>query len=89
MDVVALEGGGSLVKARPLPAALVEAAEDVAAVQMDLPSDWINPGPTDLLDWGLPDSFADRRTQDPSTAFDSLLRASLRLLGDGAGNGGE
>jgi hypothetical protein len=145
VDVVALEGGGSLVKARPLPVALVEAAEDVA-VQMDLPGDWINPGPTDLLDWGLPEGFADRltrepyggltvaiagrfdlvclklyavadqgptsrhlddlraldpqpdeleraarwcRTQDPSIAFDSLLRASLRLLGDGAGNGGE
>lgn len=59
VDLVGLGDRKTLQKARPLPDRLREAVEDVAAVR-GLPDTWLNPGPTDLLDWGLPDGFFDR-----------------------------
>lgn len=59
VDVVGLGGRGDLRKARPLPAGLREAVEDVG-VARGLPATWLNAGPTDLLDSGLPDGFFDR-----------------------------
>lgn len=59
VDVVGLGDRARLEKARPLPPALREAVEDVAATR-GLPATWLNSGPTDLLDWGLPDGFFDR-----------------------------
>lgn len=59
VDVVGLGEGADLETARPFPQALQEAVEDVAAAR-GLPAAWLNSGPTDLLDWGLPEGFFDR-----------------------------
>ena len=59
VDVVALQEGEVLVKAKPLPAALVEARDRVAR-DFGLPEDWLNAGPADLMDFGLPAGFLGR-----------------------------
>ncbi|MEX2620804.1 MAG: DUF6036 family nucleotidyltransferase [Egibacteraceae bacterium] len=59
VDVVAIATSAGLVKASPLPEPLVHAVEDIAA-QLDLPATWLNAGPADLMDWGLPEGFAER-----------------------------
>jgi len=59
VDIVALVEGGRLTRAEPLPIALLEAVRDVARV-LDLPPDWLNAGPTALLDFGLPEGFLER-----------------------------
>lgn len=59
VDVLALWAGGELGTAKPLPAAL-ETARDRVARDFSLPADWLNPGPTDLLEFGLPVGFIDR-----------------------------
>lgn len=59
VDVVALVDGDHLERAEPLPTTLRDAARDVAAA-MGLAPDWINPGPTSLLDFGLPQGFIAR-----------------------------
>jgi hypothetical protein len=59
VDVVALTQGTMLVTAKPLPAPLEAAAERVAR-DFALPRRWINPGPTSLLDFGLPGGFMER-----------------------------
>jgi hypothetical protein len=48
-----------LAKAEPLPEPLSRA---IAAVgrQLSVSSDWLNTGPADLMDQGLPDGFVDR-----------------------------
>jgi hypothetical protein len=59
VDIVALREGADLHSADPLPPTLV-AARDRVARDFSLPNDWLNPGPTDLLDLGLPDGFLGR-----------------------------
>lgn len=59
VDLLALRAGDELNSARPLPSVL-EAARDRVARDYSLPTDWLNPGPTDLLRFGLPDGFIDR-----------------------------
>lgn len=59
VDVVALRSGDELEEARPLPAGLQEAC-DLVARDFSLPTEWLNPGPADLLKFGLPDGFIDR-----------------------------
>ena len=59
VDVLALRTGDELGTAKPLPAAL-ETARDRVARDFSLPADWLNPGPTDLLEFGLPVGFIDR-----------------------------
>jgi hypothetical protein len=60
VDVVARRVRGTgLVSARPLPPALLAAAERVAA-DLGLPTRWLNDGPADLFEMGLPAGFADR-----------------------------
>lgn len=59
LDVVARVESDRWSRAEPFPAGLAEAVRDVASA-LDLPDDWLNPGPTDLLDLGLPDGFAER-----------------------------
>ncbi len=67
VDVLALRDPGSigsaheLIKGAPLPEPVVRAAAQVA-VAMDLDRKWLNAGPADLLDHGLPDGFVDRLT---------------------------
>jgi hypothetical protein len=59
VDLLALRAGDQLDSARPLPASL-EAAGDLVARDFSLPTNWLNPGPTDLLELGLPEGFIDR-----------------------------
>jgi len=59
VDLVALRSGDELGSAHPLPASLATARDRVAR-DFSVPSDWLNPGPTDLLDFGLPAGFIDR-----------------------------
>lgn len=59
VDVVALRVGEKLETAKPLPPALLAARGRVAR-DFGLDENWLNPGPTDLLDFGLPEGFLDR-----------------------------
>lgn len=59
VDVLALCTGDQLIKPDPLPAGLVDAARRVA-LDFGLPADWLNTGPSSLLDLGLPDGFTGR-----------------------------
>jgi Nucleotidyltransferase of unknown function (DUF6036) len=59
VDLVALRNGEELGSAQPLPAPLQRAAERVAR-DFDLSRDWLNSGPTSLLDFGLPGGFVER-----------------------------
>jgi hypothetical protein len=59
VDVLALVEGERLVSASPLPPSLLAAAATVAR-DFALAEDWLNPGPTSLLDLGLPDGLFER-----------------------------
>lgn len=59
VDLLALRSGDELSSAKPLPANL-EAARNRVARDFSLPPNWLNPGPTDLLELGLPDGFVER-----------------------------
>ncbi|MDX6589231.1 MAG: hypothetical protein QOI84_505 [Solirubrobacterales bacterium] len=59
VDILALRSGEELDSAKPLPAPL-QAARDRVARDFSLPAEWLNAGPTDLLDLGLPDGFTQR-----------------------------
>lgn len=59
LDLVALVAGDRLIKPDPLPAALLEAANDVGRM-MKLRPGWLNAGPARLLDFGLPAGFLER-----------------------------
>ena len=59
VDIVALRSDEDLDYAKPLPEGL-QAACDLVARDFSLPAGWLNPGPTDLLKFGLPDGFVDR-----------------------------
>ena len=59
VDVVAVVKHGELLRAEPLPSVLGQAARDTA-LALDLPEDWLNPGPTELLRFGLPSGFLER-----------------------------
>ncbi len=62
IDVIALVGGDAdriLEKAQPLPDYLIEARDKVAE-DLGLPGDWINSGPTSLVDFGLPAGCLER-----------------------------
>lgn len=59
IDVVALVEDGRYLVARPLPAPLEKAQAEVGEA-LGLGDKWLNPGPTDLLDFGLPEGFEER-----------------------------
>lgn len=59
VDLLALRAGNELNSARPLPSVL-KIARDRVARDFSLPTDWLNPGPTELLELGLPEGFIDR-----------------------------
>jgi hypothetical protein len=59
IDVLALGGSQGLRKADPLPSELTDATDRVAT-DFALEEDWLNSGPSDLMDLGLPDGFMDR-----------------------------
>ena len=70
VDVAAILDQG-LRSADPLPAPLAAAAHRVA-VDFGLPDDWLDPGSTAMLQWGLPDGCVSRLT--------AQLRGAHRLL---------
>lgn len=84
VDVVALAEGETLIGADPLPQDLVAAVERVGR-DFSLPATWLNPGPADLLQSGLPEGFLDRavrRTYGPSLIVryaDRLDQIHLKL----------
>ena len=59
LDLIALVESGSYHKLEELPPALAETRDAVAA-HLDLAPDWINTGPCDVMDHGLPEGFAGR-----------------------------
>lgn len=64
VDIVALRSGSELRNPAPLPEAL-QVARDRVARDFSLPEDWLNTGPADLLDLGLPEGFIDRLETRP------------------------
>ncbi|MBN1459462.1 MAG: hypothetical protein JXA57_07990 [Armatimonadetes bacterium] len=52
-----------VAKHKPLPAPLLEAASQVADA-LGLDPEWLNAGPADLLDQGLPEGFEQRLTAE-------------------------
>ncbi len=64
VDLLALQLDEKLESARPLPEPL-KVARDRVARDFGLPEDWLNPGPTDLLDFGLPKGFVERLERRP------------------------
>jgi Nucleotidyltransferase of unknown function (DUF6036) len=59
LDIVAVVDDGKYVKAHPLPPALLDAVRDVGEV-LGIGTDWLNAAPAALLDFGLPEGFAQR-----------------------------
>lgn len=62
VDIVALradDADADLQGPDPLPKAL-QVARDRVARDFSLPQDWLNPGPSSLLDFDLPQGFVDR-----------------------------
>lgn len=45
--------------AKPLPKFLQEIINEIAEV-MELPETWMNPGPSDIIKWGLPEGLIER-----------------------------
>lgn len=69
LDVVALVKADSYISAKPFPKFLTDAVADVGST-LGLAPDWLNAGPTSLLDLGLPAGFHSRtktRTYDALT----------------------
>lgn len=75
VDVVALLDGGELRPAKPLPEAVVVARNAVAA-DFNVDEGWLNSGPGDLLQWGLPEGFVGRLTNRDFGSFLTVQLAS-------------
>jgi hypothetical protein len=76
LDVLALVQEGKYTSGEPLPPTLVEAARDVGSA-LGLGTDWLNAGPAQLLDYGLPVGFADRT--EPRTYGSLVVHVASRL----------
>jgi hypothetical protein len=59
LDIVALVDDKEFISAKPLPLRLIQAAEEVG-IALQLDKQWLNPGPTSLLELGLPFAFKAR-----------------------------
>ncbi len=59
LDLVARMVSGELVSAAPLPDDLLQAVHKVGNA-LEIGKDWLNPGPTSLLELGLPEGFKSR-----------------------------
>jgi hypothetical protein len=59
LDALALVENGTYITADPLPLPLREAITNVGRA-LGLSDDWLNPGPTELLRFGLPEGFEQR-----------------------------
>jgi hypothetical protein len=63
LDIVALVEHGLYVRVRELPTPLLEAVHVVGQIE-GLAPNWINAGPADLLEFGLPEGFAQRTQKE-------------------------
>ncbi|CAN5780641.1 hypothetical protein BH11MYX2_BH11MYX2_14730 [soil metagenome] len=72
IDVIALRTKQVLASAEPLPAELVKAASEIAAL-LGLAPDWFNNGPASALRLGLPDGFLGRCEQREYGALTVLV----------------
>jgi len=61
LDALAIIEDGAYVRAEPFPLPLAQAVASVGRA-FRLSEDWLNPGPTDLLRFGLPEGFRERTT---------------------------
>jgi hypothetical protein len=59
LDALALVVDGEYVSARPLPEPFTQAIASVGRA-FGLSEEWLNPGPTDILRFGLPEGFQNR-----------------------------
>lgn len=59
LDAVGRFEGDQLLRAEPFPPSLTRAVVEVGRA-LDLPEDWLNPGPAGLVDFGLPSGFVER-----------------------------
>jgi hypothetical protein len=59
LDLVALKKGQNLISANPLPPLLLKAVAEVG-IALGLGKEWLNIGPSSLLDTGLPPGFVNR-----------------------------
>jgi hypothetical protein len=59
LDVIASGQDGRFVKLDELPHPLAQAALDVARA-LELADNWLNTGPSSLMDFGLPEGWTDR-----------------------------
>ena len=93
VDVLAIRTADGLDAADPLPPALARARDRVAQ-DFGLPTDWLNPGPTDLLRFGLPDGFfsrVEKRSYGPALTvrfagrFDQIHFKLYAMVDQGAG----
>lgn len=74
LDVLALRRG-ELLRPDPLPEALLEAVDRVA-LDFGLPRDWLNTGPSSLLDLGVPNGFESRLERRDYGSFLTIWLAS-------------
>lgn len=79
VDIVSLARPSGLVKARPLPRELAEAIDDVAALR-GLPPQWMNSGPSDLMDWGLPEGLLERTAVEHYDGLTVHLASRVDLI---------
>ena len=91
-SIVALLPGRAL-RAPSTPSELV-AARDRVARDFELPEDWLNAAPADLLDFGLPEGFVDRLerrdygealTVHLASRFDQIHFKLYAMVDQGAG----
>jgi hypothetical protein len=75
VDVVGILEPAGLRAADPLPNQLT-AARDLVARDFQVPQNWLNGGPTSLLDLGLPEGFLERASVRPYGTHLTVLFAS-------------
>ena len=75
VDLLAIRRGSNLVPADPLPETLLEAVAEIAR-DFSLPLDWLNAGPSSLLDFGLPSGFESRLERREYGGFLTIWLAS-------------
>jgi hypothetical protein len=59
LDLVAIVDADEFISANPLPPKLIQAAEEVGKA-LELGENWLNAGPSSLLEMGLPPAFKTR-----------------------------
>jgi hypothetical protein len=71
LDLVAIVRGGTFTSAAPLPPELKRASIEVAEL-LGLDREWLNAGPADLMQLGLPAGYDSRLVSRTSGRFDQI-----------------